>query len=123
MRRRIRPLIIIATVTLVILPCSVPVSGGTDGLAIADAYPNPSSDVTTFTLTVPSVGVIAIAVYGVVGEHVRTLYDGYHEAGVYPVRCEGNDMNGVPAVQGVNICALQADQFPASITNVVDRSR
>jgi hypothetical protein len=47
---------------------------------LSDAYPNPFNPNTTFTLTVSRAQEVTVAMYDILGRHVRTLYEGQLEA-------------------------------------------
>ena len=52
-----------------------------DEAVLSAAYPNPFHTHTTFTLSVPHTQHVAVAVYNVLGQRVRLLYEGIVKAG------------------------------------------
>jgi len=85
---------------------------GTEGLGIsvpkavlyANSYPNPFSRTTTFKYNVNSESRITIEVYDLGGKLVKTLEDGYKDAGSYQVKW---DAGNLPA--GSYIISLMCD--------------
>lgn len=73
-------------------------------------YPNPFTEGTTFTLTMPQAGNIRISVYDLVGQQMKTLHEGFHPAGEHPIYWDGKDINGDPVVPGVYVCSLFSDE-------------
>lgn len=87
--------------------------------ALRSAYPNPFSDGTTFELRLPQAGTIYIAMYDILGQELRVLYDGYHPAGEHPIYWNGSDRNEVPVILGTYICTLAIDGNPVSSSKVI----
>ncbi len=83
-------------------------------------YPNPFTVNTTFELTMPTAGVVSIAVYDILGKHVVTLQDRVpFPAGVHPIPWDGNDKEGQPVIPGVYICSLFSDNTVVKSVKVV----
>jgi len=82
-------------------------------------YPNPFTTSTTFQLTMPRSANILISVHDIVGKHIKTLHDGYHEAGKYDVPWDGKDESGNPVIPGVYICSLFSESSFVTSVKVV----
>lgn len=90
------------------------------GLELARrVYPNPFQTSTTFQLKMPNVEKIQIIVFDIIGRKVRTLHDGVHPQGDYPIFWDGNDDNGIPVPQGTYICTLFANDSPVNSVKVI----
>jgi hypothetical protein len=48
-------------------------------------YPNPFNPSTTISFNLPKSGVVTLKVYSLIGKEIKSLVDGYREAGVYTV--------------------------------------
>jgi len=55
------------------------------GLTLNQNRPNPFNPSTKITFSVPVSGEVRLSIYNALGQHVVTLVDGYHTAGVYSV--------------------------------------
>jgi flagellar hook assembly protein FlgD len=83
-------------------------------------YPNPFTVNTTFELTMPTAGIVSIAVFDILGKHVVTLQDRVaFPAGVHPIPWDGNDKEGQPVIPGVYICSLFSDNTVVKSVKVV----
>lgn len=67
-----------------------------EALRVESAYPNPFSTETTVRFYVPEAGPVALDVYNVLGQRVRTLVDGTRAAGWHEARLEAEGLpNGL----------------------------
>lgn len=83
-------------------------------------HPNPFTTSTTFELTMPTGGVVSIAVFDMLGKRVITLKNNeFYPAGVHPIFWEGKDENGQPVIPGVYICSLFSDNTVVKSVKVV----
>ena len=48
-------------------------------------YPNPFNPSTTISFSLPESGKVILKIYNVIGKEIKTLVDGYREAGIYTV--------------------------------------
>jgi len=48
-------------------------------------YPNPFNPSTTISFNLPKSGIVTLKVYNLMGAEIRTLVEGYKEAGIYTV--------------------------------------
>ncbi|MDB5033403.1 MAG: Por secretion system C-terminal sorting protein [Chlorobi bacterium] len=99
------------------IPSSLP--AGQNGMAMRSVYPNPFTISTTFQLTMPKSGNITIAVFDLLGRHMKTLFQGEHEQGKDNIFWDGNDDTGKPVIPGIYICSLFADNNMVTSVKVV----
>ncbi|MDH4158064.1 MAG: T9SS type A sorting domain-containing protein, partial [candidate division Zixibacteria bacterium] len=85
-----------------------------DRYALGDNYPNPFNPSTTIQLSIPTAGPISLTVFNLLGQEVRTLYDGPIEAGNHEVVWNGDNEAGKPIASGVYFYRLRADGFEQS---------
>ena len=74
-------------------------------------YPNPFNPETTFWYDVPEESEVTIKVYSLLGREVKTLYDGYKQAGRYELKWDGQDELGERVSSGIYILRMQAGTF------------
>ncbi|MCX6120715.1 MAG: T9SS type A sorting domain-containing protein [Ignavibacteriales bacterium] len=78
-------------------------------------YPNPFNPTTTIEFDVPEVAGkiprVAIQIFNILGQHVRTIERGIHDAGRYPVQWNGLNGNGVRVASGVYFYRLLAGDY------------
>ncbi len=72
-------------------------------------YPNPFNPITTIRFEIPKSQHIELEVYNILGEKVRTLFNGEAPAGIMTV-----DFNGDNLASGIYIYHLEADNFTAA---------
>ncbi|MFQ5651353.1 MAG: hypothetical protein ACE5IY_15560 [bacterium] len=90
-------------------PASVP-----EGFWLAPNYPNPFNPATTIEYGVPAESRVAMVVYNLLGEKVRTLVQGRVHAGVHRVSWRGRDDLERPVSAGVYILSLRAEEVDAA---------
>ncbi|MEO1586167.1 MAG: T9SS type A sorting domain-containing protein, partial [Bacteroidota bacterium] len=56
------------------------------------AAPNPFDHTTTLAYSIQDPGSVSVAVYDLNGRQVLSLVDGYHEAGEYKIKVEGDQL-------------------------------
>jgi hypothetical protein len=83
--------------------------GVLDQFKLAQNYPNPFNPVTTISYSLDKTEQIALEVYDVLGNKVRTLYSGVQNAGTHNVRWNGADENGQSVSSGLYLYRLVAD--------------
>lgn len=71
-------------------------------------YPNPFNPSTVITFSVPQATDLQLNVYNVLGQSVKTLFDGHKEAGVYTIQWNGLDRRGAQVTAGNYILRLEA---------------
>ena len=83
------------------------------------AYPNPFNPRTTIPVTLPwDVASAQLRIFSVLGQPVRTLFDGPRRAGVHRAVWDGQDDQGRTVPSGVYFCRLLADGRAATGTLV-----
>lgn len=71
-------------------------------------YPNPFNSATTIRYELPEVASIHLTIYDLAGQKVRTLVQGYQEAGFYSVVWDSRDGSGRLAASGMYLYRLEA---------------
>jgi hypothetical protein len=81
--------------------------------SLSASYPNPFNPVTSIQYAVGSkqTNPVALRVYNVLGQLVRTLVNEPQEAGIYEVIWDGSDENGNEVASGIYFYRLQAEDF------------
>jgi hypothetical protein len=74
-------------------------------------FPNPFNPETEITFVIPEGAPASIRIYNMLGQVVRTLTDGYWEAGLHTIRWDGNGDRGNELTSGIYIYKLQAGSF------------
>ncbi|MBU0983448.1 MAG: T9SS type A sorting domain-containing protein, partial [candidate division Zixibacteria bacterium] len=69
--------------------------------ALGNNYPNPFNPSTTIDYTLPATGTVELSVFNVLGERVKTLASGVHEAGVHQVEWDGTNSAGQAVSSGI----------------------
>ncbi|HMK38983.1 MAG TPA: FlgD immunoglobulin-like domain containing protein, partial [Bacteroidota bacterium] len=77
--------------------------------ALGANYPNPFNPTTTIPVAVPAASRVSLRVYNILGEEVRTLFDGPLEGGRYAFTWDGRNGGGNPVATGVYIVRLTSD--------------
>jgi flagellar hook assembly protein FlgD len=106
---------------LLAIPALIPseLPAGEGAISMRGVHPNPFTTSTTFQLSMPRNADILIAVHDIVGKHVRTLYEGHHEQGTYPIFWDGKDVTGNPVIPGIYICSLFSENSFVTSVKVV----
>ena len=74
-------------------------------------YPNPFNPTTTIEYKIPKSSYVVLKIYNVVGEEIKTIVDGYKDAGVYKVSWDGSDSGGATVASGVYFYQMIAEDF------------
>ena len=93
-------------------PAAKPVSLTTqpDSVLAALAAPNPFNPTTTLHLHLPASGPVALTIYNLTGQVIRSLVHRSLEAGYHTFAWDGRDQHGYPVASGVYLYRLQAGQ-------------
>ena len=80
-------------------------------LSLGTNFPNPfrAGEPTTFSLAVPTRGIVDVGVFDVAGRRVTSLHDGILEAGTHQFRWRGRVKGGSPAPAGVYFLKVTSD--------------
>jgi len=96
-------------------PIAVTCSGGQEGLedqweendesppvsSLEGNYPNPFNPSTTFRFELSDPGQVSLKVYSMLGQHIKTLVDGFQEKGYYQVTWDGRNEIGSVVAGGI----------------------
>ncbi len=80
-------------------------------------YPNPVSNSTTFQFTLTEASEVSLKIYDMVGNLVKTVYQGYEYAGTQKISWDGKADNGLALQSGSYLYELQV-----SSSNMAGRS-
>ncbi|MCX6829840.1 MAG: FG-GAP-like repeat-containing protein [candidate division Zixibacteria bacterium] len=82
--------------------------------ALFQNFPNPFNPVTTIEYTVPVRAEVAITIYNILGQTVRSLTDGPKAPGTYRINWDGRDSGGHQVSTGIYFYQIKAGDFTAS---------
>jgi len=82
--------------------------------SLSQNYPNPFNPVTNFGFGLPESGDVTIAIYNLLGEHIRTLVAEYRDAGYYVTQWDAKDDYGQQMPSGMYITVMQSNTFHSS---------
>lgn len=74
-------------------------------------FPNPFNPTTTVTFNIPENGHVQLAIYNILGQEVRMLYNQKLLAGSYSVEWDGRNAHGIPLPSGIYIYRLRTEGF------------
>jgi hypothetical protein len=93
-----------------------------DQFKLYQNYPNPFNPSTTLQLYVPGnlseQSSVKVEIYNVVGQKVRTLFDGNMPAGVHALTWNGNSDRGLAVPGGIYFAVLSAGTFQDNINAI-----
>lgn len=78
---------------------------------LSQNYPNPFNAQTTLRFDLPEAGEVALTIYNLSGQRVRTLVDGYREAGTHAVLWDGKDGSGRDMASGIYFYRFEGRMF------------
>ncbi len=103
---------------LVLLRSATDVTDGDNsiptGFSVEQNHPNPFNPQTTISFSLPRSATVAISIYNLLGETVRTLVSQTLPPGRHAVVWDGRDDNGGEVSSGVYFYRLRADDFTAT---------
>ncbi len=82
--------------------------------SLSQNYPNPFNPSTAVQFTVPKTSDVAIKVFDMLGQEVRTLFAGEVERGTYTVNWDGSNNNGAKMSSGSYVYRMTAGDFVQS---------
>jgi hypothetical protein len=82
-----------------------------ESFALEQNYPNPFNAVTTIGYSMAAQSEIKIAVYNLLGQQVRTLFEGPRSPGQFITHWDGRDHSGHEVASGVYFYRITADDF------------
>lgn len=74
-------------------------------------YPNPFNPSTTIKYEVPRESFVSLKIYGILGNEIATLEEGYKKQGYYSVQWNGRNQAGREVASGIYLVRLQAGTF------------
>lgn len=78
-------------------------------------YPNPFNLETTIEYELPFDSWVSLKVYNVLGQEVKTLFEGFKEAGKHKLTWDARDERGRAVTSGVYFCRMVAGAFTKNI--------
>lgn len=102
-------------------------AGGSTGIAeiavnrLAQNFPNPFNPTTTIRFALVESGDVALSIYDVSGQQVRSLVDEWRSAGRHSIVWDGRDDAGRQVASGVYVYRLRAGQFSRSAKMVITK--
>jgi flagellar hook assembly protein FlgD len=82
--------------------------------ALGQNYPNPFNPSTRFTVDVPKISDVTVAIYDILGRQITTLLTGQQTAGVKTIEWDGTDARGTVVPTGVYFVRMSAEDFSAT---------
>ncbi len=83
------------------------ISSATDTFALQPNYPNPFDTQTTLVFSLGQRASVQLYIYNAIGQIVRSLADGYLEAGRHEIVWDGRDESGLEVSRGVYLYRLE----------------
>jgi len=81
------------------------------GFSLSQNYPNPFNVSTAIEYTLDAQGQVAVIVYNIIGQKIKTLFEGHNTRGKHRVVWDGTDDNGKSVASGIYFCrAVLKDQ-------------
>jgi hypothetical protein len=81
------------------------------GFALFQNQPNPFNPETKISYFLPQASHVELVVFNVLGQRVRTLFDGYQDAGTQTLIWDGRSDDGRQLSSGIYFYRLQSDNF------------
>jgi hypothetical protein len=85
-----------------------------DDLKLYQNYPNPFNPSTTISFSVLEAGPVSLEIINILGQRVRTLYEGDLTVGLHRFDWDGTDRDGRRVASGVYFCRLHGDSSSQS---------
>jgi len=82
-----------------------------DRFELKDNYPNPFNATTEIKFALPQESYVKLAVYNIMGQKVKTLFDGRKTAGVHKVVWDGRNDSGEIVASGVYFYTIRAGTY------------
>ena len=74
-------------------------------------YPNPFNPITSINYNLPNDGLVKITIYNMMGSIVKTLVNGFHNAGFKSVQWNATNNRNEPVSAGLYLYTIQAGEF------------
>ena len=79
-------------------------------ISLSFNYPNPFNPQTVICFTLPRSAFVSLEVYNILGQRVRSLTDGFRQAGTHSVSWDGKDAKDREVASGVYLYRLVVDK-------------
>ena len=79
-------------------------------ISIGQNYPNPFNPETRFQYTTSQANQVSLVIYDILGNEVRTIYDGFRNAGTYHERWQGTGKNNQIVASGIYFFQLKVGE-------------
>jgi hypothetical protein len=89
--------------------------------ALMPAFPNPATGSATIHYSLKRSGPASLSIYNIAGQAVKTLAQGYQQAGHYSVSWDGRDDRGVKVANGIYLYRLSTPEFQRASKIVILR--
>ncbi len=77
---------------------------------LSQNYPNPFNPTTTIDFSIQAPQHVNLTIYNIIGQHVKTLVDGYMTAGAHTIEWDATDDGGQGVATGIYLYRLQIDK-------------
>ena len=74
-------------------------------------YPNPFNPITSINYNLPIDGLVKVTIYNMMGSIVKTLVNGFHNAGFKSVQWNATNNRNQPVSAGLYLYTIQAGEF------------
>jgi len=78
---------------------------------LAQNYPNPFNPTTMIRFEIPRAAHLKLVIYNLLGEEIRTLFDGEKPAGCYDIEWDGKNSQGVTMPTGNYLYVLSTNDY------------
>ena len=82
-------------------------------------YPNPFNPVTNIKVKLPENTIIAVKIYNIVGQEIKTLVNQEMNAGTYTFQWNGENNSGSKVPSGTYICRVMAGNNPQTLKMIL----
>ncbi len=89
--------------------------------ALSQNYPNPFNPTTAIQFQVPKTSLVTIKIYDLIGQEIKTLYNGQVQQGRYTVEWNGLNNNGIQMSSGTYIYRIVSNDFVQSMKMILMR--
>lgn len=86
----------------------LPATGIPASFQLFQNYPNPFNPNTVITFSVPRTAEVQISIHNILGQRIKTLFEGHKETGVHTVQWNGLDDGGVQVAAGFYLMRMES---------------
>ena len=90
---------------------NVPDSSIPKNFSLKQNYPNPFNPITSINYNLPIDGLVKVSIYNMMGSIVKTLVNGFHNAGFKSVQWNATNNKNQPVSAGLYLYTIQAGEF------------